>query len=327
MAVSTESPSPSGSRAGREGARLSRIRQLQRSRLIAALIDAVEHEGDPQPTVSQIISRARVSRKTFYHLFCDREDCFVAAFEETFSRARKLASEAYRAEPGWREGTRAALGCLLTLMDEHPGLTRLCVVHSLAGGERVALRREELMAQLADLVDLGRGLSAPASELERMTADGVVGGIHALIHRRLVCREDGPLSDLLGPLMSMIVLPYLGPQVACQERRTPYRPAPGASLALTRRNEDALSGISIRLTYRTVRVLIALAESPYASNRDVAAAADIHDQGQVSKLLARLDRLGLVENQGAGQAKGAANAWRLTDKGERLEYATRPRRL
>ena len=66
-------------------------------------------------------------------------------------------------------------------------------------------------------------------------------------------------------------------------------------------------------------------DHPDASNREVAAAAGIGDQGQMSKLLARLARLGLIENLGVGQAKGGSNAWRLTADGARLERATRPR--
>ncbi len=79
----------------------------------------------------------------------------------------------------------------------------------------------------------------------------------------------------------------------------------------------------MRITYRTVRVLIAIASGPGASNREIATGAGISDQGQVSKLLTRLEHLGLIDNQGAGPAKGAPNAWTLTPKGRRVEEAVR----
>ena len=81
----------------------------------------------------------------------------------------------------------------------------------------------------------------------------------------------------------------------------------------------------MRLTYRTVRVLMVIASSPGASNREIAERSGIADQGQISKLLDRLARLELVENTGDGQEKGAANAWHLTSRGEAVERATRPR--
>jgi predicted transcriptional regulator len=79
----------------------------------------------------------------------------------------------------------------------------------------------------------------------------------------------------------------------------------------------------MRLTYRTIRVLMAISKHPGASNRDIAENSGITDQGQISKLLARLARLELVHNTGEGQEKGGANAWQLTVRGSRVERATR----
>jgi len=80
----------------------------------------------------------------------------------------------------------------------------------------------------------------------------------------------------------------------------------------------------MRLTDRSVRVLMAIAEHPGACNREVAERSGIIDQGQISKLLARLARLNLAENLGNGQQVGMPNAWRLTPLGAKLERATRP---
>ncbi|MFI5010071.1 MAG: hypothetical protein ACHQDY_07335, partial [Solirubrobacterales bacterium] len=62
---------------------------------------------------------------------------------------------------------------------------------------------------------------------------------------------------------------------------------------------------------------------PGASNRVVAEGSGISDQGQISKLLARLDTLGLAHNVGRGQPRGAPNAWRLTARGEEVQGAIR----
>jgi chromosome segregation and condensation protein ScpB len=84
---------------------------------------------------------------------------------------------------------------------------------------------------------------------------------------------------------------------------------------------DPLRDVEMRLTYRTVRVLAAVAEHVGSSNREIGFASGIGDQGQISKLLTRLHRLGLIENTGAGRTKGAPNAWRLTDKGHDVQNA------
>jgi DNA-binding MarR family transcriptional regulator len=72
------------------------------------------------------------------------------------------------------------------------------------------------------------------------------------------------------------------------------------------------------MTYRTMRVLSAVASQPGLSNIQAGRHAGISDQGQISKLLKRLARLGLVKNTGDGQPLGGSNAWHLTPDGERL---------
>jgi hypothetical protein len=120
----------------------------------------------------------------------------------------------------------------------------------------------------------------------------------------------------------MIVLPYLGPAAARREQTLPVPQAPSApqsgpfSQAMS--FEDPLQGLQMRWTYRTARVMQGIAELPGASNRAIADYAGIHDQGQVSKLLARLQRLGLIANTGDGQLRGEPNAWVHTPLGDHV---------
>lgn len=118
------------------------------------------------------------------------------------------------------------------------------------------------------------------------------------------------------------MLPYLG---AAQARRELDRSAP--ELAPTTVNtgvllqSDPFKDAGMRLTYRTMAVLGTIAENPGASNRRVGEAAGVADQGQTSKLLARLERLGLIVNDGPGHFKGEPNAWSLTDAGRQLQQS------
>jgi DNA-binding MarR family transcriptional regulator len=143
--------------------------------------------------------------------------------------------------------------------------------------------------------------------------------------------DDGrSLLELLSPLMGMIVLPYLGRAAAVKEleRSKPERPRRGTSPGAVARRvrldgppHDPLEGLDMRLTYRTLMVLSVIATEPGASNRRVGEAAGAHDQGQISKLLRRLSRLGLIQNSGAGQPRGERNAWTLTDRGTEVQQA------
>jgi AcrR family transcriptional regulator len=308
--------------------RLSRghVSEIQRTRLLAAAVEAIGEMGYARMTVEQVITRARVSRKTFYDAFADREDCFLAAFEQTHSQAWRAASEACAPEARWRERVRSGLGRLLMLIEEEPGLARLWIVEALGAGDRVLERRAEALNQFADVIRQGGAAAKDERRPSEVTALGVVGGVFAVLHTRLLMGADRPPTDLLNGLMSMIVLPYLGQRAARRElNRPPLEiPTPQARSPKSSGN-DLLDGLNMRLTYRTVRVLTVIAAHPGSSNRVVAEEAGVLDEGQMSKLLNRLARLNLIENHGAGQAKGLANAWRLTSRGAQLERASRIR--
>jgi AcrR family transcriptional regulator len=313
-------------RPGPNGLPHGQVTEIQRSRMLMAAVQAVEEVGYARMTVAQVIGRAKVSRKTFYDVFADREDCFLAAFDQAIAQARALVIESYELELGWREGVRAGLARLLIFMDEEPGLARLCVVEALSAGARVLQSRARVLDEMAEVVDRGRSVGGATREPPEVTAEGVVGAVFAVLHTRLLEGGKEPLSKLLAPLMSMIVLPYLGARAASKELARPApRPRKSARPPARSGSRDPLEGLDMRLTYRTVRVLVVIGAHPGASNREIAEGSGIADQGQISKLLTRLQRLKLVENRGDGQPRGAANAWYLTERGAEVERAARPR--
>jgi hypothetical protein len=218
---------------------------------------------------------------------------------------------------------RAGLLALLDFLDEEPGLAGLCVIDALAAGPVALARRVRVVRALVDAVDEGRAAAKPGLHPTRLTAEGVVGGVLSVLYARLAERVpssgvEQPLVELLNPLMGMIVLPYLGPAAAGREAA---RAAPEVRPRAARPRSNPLEGLDMRLTYRTVRVLMAIAAAADASNRQIADAAGVQDQGQISKLLARLEHLGLIENTGLGPARGEPNAWRLTPRGHEVELA------
>ncbi len=306
----------------REGLPAGQLVEIQRSRLLAGAVGAIDEFGYANATVAHITSRARVSRRTFYELFENREACLLALIEDVVAMLAEEIAQAGLAGLPWRERVRGGLAVILGFFDREPALARVCVVQALQGGPAVLARREEVLARLAGVLDEGRGESARAGECTPLTGEGLVGAAFGIVYARLARGERAPLSDLLGDLMGMIVLPYLGAAVARREQRRPARAVSSASarrssgLALAHR--DPLQEVPMRLTYRTARVLECIAERPGVSNRAVADHAGISDQGQVSKLLARLERLALVANTGVGHQRGEANAWTLSELGHEV---------
>lgn len=338
-----QSDGPRGNRGSRMGSSsnggvsYAGLVEIQRARLLAAAVGAMDELGYANTTVADITSRARVSRRTFYELFSDREDCLAAVLEDSLQLIRAELEQADFEGLDWCEQMRAGLWAILTFFDREPALARVCVVQASRGEPKMLARREQVFAELAAKVDKGREESTRGGECTPLTAEGLVGATYAIVHARLLRGECPPLTSLVGELTGMIALPYLG---AAAARREQTRPTSAGSTSTSREQRaapgkmvsDPLEGVPMRLTYRTARVLKGVAEmaergSP-PSNRMIADHAGIADAGQVSKLLARLERLGLLANANGGHSKGEPNAWNLTAKGERVAqsiYAHEPR--
>jgi AcrR family transcriptional regulator len=327
----------------RQASGAERVGEIQRLRLVAAMVDVAAERGVANVTVAHVVERAGVSRRTFYEIFEDCEDCLLAALADALCSVSEHVLAAYREEGRWAERIRRSLVALLELLEADPVTGHLLIVGSLGGGTRALERRGIVLTQIIAAVDEGRKESRAGAQQPPLTAEGVVGGVLSILHARLLVsalsasprspmvrgpgmsipstppsHEGDSLLGLAGPLMAMIVLPYLG---AAAARRELERPVPERHTPGPRPMGDPLRDVGLRLTYRTVRVLISVADSPGASNREIGEAAGIGDQGQISKLLSRLQRLGLVQNTGLGPGTGAPNVWTLTERGQAIHTA------
>jgi len=310
-----------------------RMIDIQRARLLAGAVVAVDEHGYARASVAHICVGARVSRRTFYEIFRDYEDCIVVLLETTLGRMVAQIVAARLEDLSWCERVRTTLWIVLCFLDREPTLARVVLVQSGTGGQRIRELREQTITRLAAALEEGRAVSEEDGGRSLLTAEAFVGAVLWILAGRLARHTPEPLADLHGELMAMIVLPYLGRSAAQAERSRPTpawrfsdlaidpppeerRDMPAAATHRAGRG-DPLGGISMRLTYRTVRVLEALAHEPGLSNRRVAEESGITDQGQVSKLLARLEGHGLLENARAPEVRGP-NEWHLTSAGRHV---------
>jgi AcrR family transcriptional regulator len=285
--------------------------------MLAAMAEVCAERGIDDVTVTHIVARSGASRRTFYDLFADREDCFLATLEQALARAAEYVLPAYRQEARWHERMRASLAALLSFVEDEPSLARLMIVETLKAGPAALQLRKNTIASAVAAVDEGRTAARSGERLPSLTAHGVVGGVLSVIHAHLTEPDGSALIELAGPLTSIVVLPYLGRAVAQSEldRDLPARRAKTLTPA------NPLQDTHMRLTYRTMRVLSSVATQPGSSNRQIAYAAGIDDQGQISKLLTRLHRLGLIQKTGTNGMQGTPNAWTLTTKGTQIQHA------
>jgi DNA-binding MarR family transcriptional regulator len=290
----------------------------RRTRFLETTAEVVAARGLALWTLSirELRESAGLSADEARELLAEPEAVMAEVFALAVERASRRVRAAIESEFRWLDQAKAGAATLLGFLEAEPALGRFLALGSTLGGERTRVQRAALLASLVEFVDRGRleGVTsdrAPSSPI----AEGVLGGALAIVQNGLLREPPAEPMEMFGAVLSMIVLPYLGPAAARREleRPPPRRRALARATATGRRPV-----LRKRLTYRTTLVLEAIADYPGASNREVAQRAGIVDQGQVSKLLGRLEEQGLIERFGGHGARGAANAWRLTARGEGL---------
>jgi AcrR family transcriptional regulator len=193
------------------------VKAIQRERLLAAMLETVNELGYRALTVQDVLSRAGVSRPTFYEQFEDKESCFLAAFDRSAERlCRRVDAAVADGEGSWRERLRNGLDALLRFIAEERSAARAVIVAARASSPAGLRRRDELLDRFATCVDAvaRRDLEDPPSGI---AAAGVVGGIESVLYARLQKEEFGDFESLLPSLMYFAVLPYEGHKAAVEE--------------------------------------------------------------------------------------------------------------
>lgn len=169
-----------------------------RSRLLTAMAIAVGERGYAATTVADVVRIARASRRTFYHHFEDRAECFLALGSELTEYALELvATASSSSQPDWRRRIDMALDAYLQTCAATPGLTRSYLLELFGVGDRGLAHRRMAMrrwaAQLRELVEDCRRDHPQLNPMSPQTAMTIVGGIWEL---SLLAAEEGRARNL-----------------------------------------------------------------------------------------------------------------------------------
>lgn len=187
---------------GRHGLTREQVEEDQRLRIMLGLADAMRVHGFVGTPVAEIIKRAGVSRETFYQLYTDKLDCFLAAFDLVSDLladhlVQALTSDEGAARP--RGGPAAldrferALAAYLEIMAAEPAYARLFLVEVYAAGPVAMARRAALQERIADtLVDLFDSGSPDA----RFTCQVLVAAVSSLVTAPLVADDVAAIRAL-----------------------------------------------------------------------------------------------------------------------------------
>ena len=192
-----------GGQGGKHGLPRAVVLQVQRERLLEATVEVVADMGYLRTSVERVISYAGVSRRTF----ADREECFLAAYDEVMTHVLSLVGEARGEGSSAAERVRNALEALLRFCADEPRAARLGIVEVLAAGPTARARRAATMERLAGLIEEPLRDLHGDQGLGSLAARAFIGGVHELIYEPVARGEVSELPGLAERMLSTHIAP------------------------------------------------------------------------------------------------------------------------
>jgi AcrR family transcriptional regulator len=197
--------------------KLELVDSPKRDKILAAMLNVVGAEGYDATSVRMVLDHTGLYRQAFYDNFPDKDSCYLAAFDAGVARVEALMVAAAASEESWRGKLRAGLGALLDFLDSEPDVGRALVVEVHAAGPEALARRANAMKKIGDFIDLARQESEGEESPPRIAPEGIVAGIHAVVHGRLSTGATEGFRELLPEFMYFAALPYFGAAAASAE--------------------------------------------------------------------------------------------------------------
>jgi AcrR family transcriptional regulator len=165
--------------------------------LIEGFCLAVEERGLAGATIADVVRHARVSKRTFYEHFSDKEDCFVAAYRELSEQTMQAIAHVVDLTQPWEVQLASAVRVYLQVLDSRPKLTRAFFLG-------IQLRREVLER----FAELTRGFVSEARKREPWLrpltptmAMAMVGGMNELMLLRV--EKQMRMADLAETALTL----------------------------------------------------------------------------------------------------------------------------
>lgn len=176
-----------------------------RERLLAGVTTAVAEKGYAATTIADVVAEARVSKRTFYEHFEDKEACFLAAYDAATDRLLGILADA---AAGPEPSADATVAAYLAAVAATPELTRMFLIDILAVGPRALAHRRRAMRRFSEqvvaLVEELRARAGTPRPLSPTVALAVAGGVTELMLAMVESEQTREARALHGAAVELI---------------------------------------------------------------------------------------------------------------------------
>jgi TetR/AcrR family transcriptional regulator len=202
-----------------------------RGRLLECVLRLTVLEDYGELSAIQIADEAGVSIDSYFDLFKDLQECFLAAFEEMSDELLWAIADLELVGEDWPRAVRQTVGALMRHLADHPLHAQMIATGVYAAGPDAIERNHELAQEIATLLTEG----APEGAGGMLALEGVAGAISHTVRCQVVGEQIQRLPALTDYLTYVVLVPFIGADAAA-ELVTKDDPVSGACEDVGRRS-------------------------------------------------------------------------------------------
>jgi AcrR family transcriptional regulator len=201
----------------------------QRRRIRRATGELVAKRGYRAVSVELIIKRARVSFKTFYKHYANKEDAFADLFERAVtSTTAEVGESLERSDLPWPDQVAFALTTFFGAISAEPLIARACLVEGPTAGPRILGLYENAVRAFVPILRRGRRYNPEAASLPKTIEETLAGSVLWSAYQRLNFSEADRIAELLPETIELVLRPYIGDAEAARVAAEAHANLPAA---------------------------------------------------------------------------------------------------
>jgi AcrR family transcriptional regulator len=166
------------------------------------MVQAVNERGVVATTISDLVARAGISRRTFYEHFENKEDCLLASYDAVVEGEVERLLGVYASTDGWLEQLEAMIRALFESIAQRPDAARLICVEMGASGTIGVQRWADGAARFERFISRGFQQAPGPGTIPDPVARAIVGALRKIIYSRVRPERSG--KSLKGELLRVV---------------------------------------------------------------------------------------------------------------------------
>jgi AcrR family transcriptional regulator len=180
--------------------------RTQRQRIVEAMANSCAEKTFSTTTIADVVSRASISRATFYKHFANKRECLNAAVASFIEDIEEVAAEAKAGAASQPEAIWEAVAAVLGLLATKPAYAKVVMIEMPVLDPSIAVHHRALVIEaFEEQWHSGNGHKRTGAD-EQMA----VGRAHVLVADYLAAGQAERLPELLPEIVYILLLPFVG---------------------------------------------------------------------------------------------------------------------